>query len=155
MITKWKSKGLSNESLEVASTSDNTLTPSLNYYGDKARLRFTRSVLQQKTTTYNNKKVVNLYVVYKITNFHGTNNYPRLANALFGAVKLTNNADIDKYKYFGYEIGFDVHGFYSHPSGGTLRNVIIFGVDRSSSIKIDNRGKDILILGKGSNTRIG
>ena len=155
MITKWKSKGLSNESLEVASTSDNTLTPSLNYYGDKARLRFTRSVLQQKTTTYNNKKVVNLYVVYKITNFHGTNNYPRLANALFGAVKLTKNADIDKYKYFGYEIGFDVHGFYSHPSGGTLRNVIIFGVDRSSSIKIDNRGKDILILGKRSNTRIG
>ena len=33
-ITKWKSKGLSNESLEVISTSDNTLTPSINYYGD-------------------------------------------------------------------------------------------------------------------------
>ena len=30
-ITKWKSKGLSNE---VISTSDNTLTPSINYYGD-------------------------------------------------------------------------------------------------------------------------
>ena len=44
-ITKWKSKGLSNESLEVVSTSDNTLTPSVNYYGDKARLRFTGSVL--------------------------------------------------------------------------------------------------------------
>ena len=100
LITKWESKGLSNEGLEVASTSDNTLTPSLNYYGDKARLRFTRSVLQQKTTTYNNKKVVNLYVVYEITNFHGTNNYPTLTNALFGAVKLTKNADIDKYKYW-------------------------------------------------------
>ena len=55
-ITKWKSKGLSNESLEVVSTSDNTLTPSVNYYGDKARLRFTGSVLQQKTVTYSHKK---------------------------------------------------------------------------------------------------
>ena len=30
-ITNWKSKGLLNESLEVISTSDNTLTPSVNY----------------------------------------------------------------------------------------------------------------------------
>ena len=36
-ITKWKAKGLSNESLEVFSTSDNTLTPSVNYQGDKVR----------------------------------------------------------------------------------------------------------------------
>ena len=34
-ITKWKSKGLSNESLEVVSKTDNTLTPLVNYYGDK------------------------------------------------------------------------------------------------------------------------
>ena len=87
-ITKWKSKGLSNKSLEVASTSDNTLTPSINYYEGKVRLRFTGSVLQQKTVTYRHKKVVNLYVVYEITNFHGIDSYPILANALFGAVKL-------------------------------------------------------------------
>ena len=31
----------------------------------------------------------------------------------------------------------------------TGRSVIIFGVDMSSSSKIDNRKKDILILGKG------
>ena len=97
-ITKWKSEGLSNESLEVISTSDNTLTPSINYYGDKARLKFTGSVLQQKTITYSHKKVVNLYVVYEITNFHSIDSYPTLTNALFGAVKLTKNADIDKYK---------------------------------------------------------
>ena len=30
-ITNWKSKGLSNENLEVISTSDNTLTSSVNY----------------------------------------------------------------------------------------------------------------------------
>ena len=33
-LTKWKSKGWSNESLEVVSKTDNTLTPSVNYYGD-------------------------------------------------------------------------------------------------------------------------
>ena len=72
-----------------------------------------------------------------------------MTNALFGAVKLTKNADIDKYKYFGYGIGFDSHGVFSHPSGETGRNVIIFGVDTSLASKIDNKKKDILILGKG------
>ena len=110
-ITKQKSKGLSNESLEVVSTSNNTLNQLINYYGDKVRLKFTGSILQQKINTYNHKKVVNLYVVYEITNSHGTDNYPTLTNALFGAVKLTKNADIDKYKYSRYGIGFDGHGF--------------------------------------------
>ena len=58
---------------------------------------------------------------------------------------MTKNADIDKYKYSGYGTG---HGYFSHPSNGTSRNVIIFGVDMSSSTKIDNRKKDILSLGK-------
>ena len=80
---------------------------SVNYYADKVRLRFTGSVLQQKTVTYSHKKVVNLYVVYEITKFPEVSSYPTLANALFGAVKLTKNTDIDKYKYFGYGIGFD------------------------------------------------
>ena len=141
-ITKWKSKGLSNESLEVVSTSDNTLTPSVNYYGDKVRLRFTGSVLQQKTVTYSHKKVVNLYVVYEITNFHSIDSYPTLTNTLFGAVKLIKNADIDKYRYSGYGIGFDGKGFYSHPSDGTGKNVIIFRADKSSYVHVDNKRKD-------------
>ena len=52
-ITKWTSKGLSNESLEVVSASDHTLSPSINYYGEKVRLKFNESVLQQKKVTYN------------------------------------------------------------------------------------------------------
>ena len=70
----------------------------------------------------------------------------KLANALFGAVKLTKNADIDKYKYFGYGIGFDVQGYFSYPHRGDGKDVIMFGVDMSSSRNIDNKGKDILIL---------
>ena len=70
------------------------------------------------------------------------------SNCLVQLVQL-KNVDIDKYKYSGYGIRFDRPGFFSHHSGGTGRNVIIFGVDMSSSTKIDNRKKDILILGKG------
>ena len=67
---------------------------------------------------------------------------------MFSAISLTKNADIDKYKHFGCRIGFNRNGFFSHPGGGTGRNIIIFGVDMSSSTKIDNRKKDILILDK-------
>ena len=63
-------------------------------------------------------------------------------------LELTKNADIDKYKHFRYGIGFDGHDYFSHPGGGTGRNAIIFGGDMNSSTKIDNEGKDILILGK-------
>ena len=31
--------------------------------------------------------------------------------------------------------------FFSHPSGGSGRNVIIFGVDMSSSTKVNNSKK--------------
>ena len=34
-ILSWKSKGLSAESLKPPTTSDNSLTPELNYYGTK------------------------------------------------------------------------------------------------------------------------
>ena len=35
------------------------------------------------------------------------NSNATLKNCSFGAVTLTKNADIDKYGYFGYGIGFD------------------------------------------------
>ena len=50
---------------------------------------------------------------------------------------------------FGYRIEFDRHGFHLHPSDVTGKNIIILGVDMSWSTKLDNRKKDILILGKG------
>ena len=49
---------------------------------------------------------------------------------------MTKIADIDKYKYSGYGIGFDRHGYFLRPSCGTGRNVIIFVVDMSSSAKL-------------------
>ena len=48
----------------------------------------------------------------------------------------------------------DMDFFFSHPSGGTARNVIFFGVDMSSSTKINNTKKDIFIFGKGPTPRL-
>ena len=61
---------------------------------------------------------------------------------MFGAVKLTKHVDVDLYKYSGYGIEFDRKGSYS--IGDEVgRNLIIFGVDISSSPHIDNKKKDI------------
>ena len=92
--------------------------------------------------------MVNIYIVYELILHNSDRNYPALENCLFGAVKLTRDTDIDNYKYFLYGIGFDRKGFFS--IGDEVdRNVIIFGVAMSLSPHIDNKGKDILILGKG------
>ena len=54
--------------------------------------------------------------------------------------------DFDKYSCFGYGIGFDRRGSLSFPGDGFGQNVIIFGGDTNSSIHVNNKGKDILIL---------
>ena len=68
---------------------------------------------------------------------------------MFGAVKLIKNANGDKYKHSGYGIKFDRRGTFSFPIGVCGCNVIIFGVDMSSSVHIDSKKKYILILGEG------
>ena len=59
------------------------------------------------------------------------------------------------YEYFNeyscprYDIGFDAHRSFSlSDDSGFGKTVIIFGADMSSSLHIDNKKKDILILGK-------
>ena len=68
---------------------------------------------------------------------------------MFGAVTLTKNADIEKYKYSGYGIGFDRRSSFSFTGGGFGQNVLIFGADMSTSIHIENKKKDILVLVRG------
>ena len=77
------------------------------------------------------------------------NSDPALKNSLFGAVTLTKNTDIDKYGCSGYGIGVDRRSSFPFPGSGFGHNVLIFGVNMSSSSHIDNKKKDILVLGKG------
>ena len=71
-----------------------------------------------------------------------------LGNYLFWSVKLIKNADPDKYIYTGYGIGFNSRSEFLLPDTTTGKNVIIFGADMSSLVHIDNKGKDILIIGE-------
>ena len=64
---------------------------------------------------------------------------------MFGAVKLTKNADLGKYYYSRYGIGFVSCSIIADFHWG---NSIIFGVDNSFP-KIKTIRKVILVLGEG------
>ena len=67
-----------------------------------------------------------------------------------GSVKITKNADLEKYKCSGDGIGFDYRSEFSLTDSSVDKNVISFGVDMSSSVHIDNKNKYILMLCKGT-----
>ena len=87
-----------------------------------------------------------------------------LKNCLFGAVTLTESSDINvcrsmcidvsKCEYSDYGIGFDRKSNFSFPGGGFGQDVLVFGADMSSSVHVDNKEKDILVIRKRTNTRI-
>ena len=123
-VSSWKSKGLSSKSIKAPKTSDNSLTPALNYYGTKTRVKFTGSCLKHPKSSYTHEKVVNVYIVYELGASRSHNNDPTLKNCLFGAVTLTKSPDIDKYGCSGYGIGFDRRSSFSFPSVGFGQNVL-------------------------------
>ena len=120
-VLSWQSKGLSNESIEPPTTSNNSLNPKLSYYDTKIRVQFTRSCLRQPNFYITHKKAVNIYIVYELGASSCHINDPTLKSCLFGAVALTKNADIEKYEYSGYGIGFERRGSFSFPSGGLAK----------------------------------
>ena len=105
--------------------------------------------MKQDKITYTHGKIVNIYIAYELVASSSFNNDPTLKNSLFSAIPLTKNADIDKYGYSGYGIGFHRKSSFSFPGGGFGSNVIIFGVNMSYSAHVDDKKKDILVLGKG------
>ena len=144
----WKSIGLSDERLNSNTASNYKITPELSYYVTKIRVEFNGRYLKQDKVTYNHVKIVNIYIVYEISENYSISTYPTLETCLFGDVSLTKNADIDKYKYSGYGIGFDKHGEFSFGTRGFGRNCIIFGADLSSSSHANNKKKIFLSLVK-------
>ena len=97
---------------------------------------------------YTHSNIVNICIVYELGASSSHDIDPTLKNCLFGAVTLTKNTDIDKYKYSGYGIRIDRRSSFSFPSSGFGQNVLIFGADMISSAHIDKK-KDILVLRKG------
>ena len=126
------------------------ISPTIKWHEDSNFcLVFKGSCLKQK------KCNLNFFIVYEL------DSWPRdldsdfsFKNVIFGGVKLSKNANPDKYLYSGYCIGFDTRIEFSLPEGSVGKNVIIFEVDMSSSVHIDNKGNDILILVKGWTQRL-
>ena len=147
-IPSLKSKGLSVESIKPLTASYNNLAPALSYYDNKIKVKFTGSCLKQTTHYYHHKNVVNIYIVYELGASGSNDSDPTLKNCLFGEITLTKNADIDKYVYSRFGIGFDRRSSFWFPGVGCINfwSRFVFGVDMSCFTHIDNKKKDILVL---------
>ena len=148
-ICSWISKGVSNEKISsITTASNNTFATRLVYDNARIKVKFNGDFLKQDKVTYNHGPIVK--IVYRLT--PDIKDFSIIVeDCLFGSVKLTKNAGIDKYKYSGYGIGFDSRGTFSHPSGGNGKNIITFGADMSSYTKANNKPRSILVLGKDFN----
>ena len=100
------------ESIKPPSAPHSFLNLSLNYLGAKVKVTFSGTCSKQDKITYTHGKIENIYTVYEINKNDKTNSVPARENCLFGAVNITKNDYTDKYKYSGYGIGFDRHGFF-------------------------------------------
>ena len=78
-ISSWKSKGLSNKTIMHYATSDNSLTPVIDHYGTKVRLKFNKSCLKQSNKlTYDYGHRVNFYIVYELGASNSNDSDPTL-----------------------------------------------------------------------------
>ena len=111
----------------------------MEYTNARIKLKFDESILRQKSSTFLGL-IENYYIVYRLSPRTNSSSIV-LENCLFGKIKMTKNVDPDKYKYQGHGIGFDSTGTFTHPNGGTGKNVIIFGVDMTNSKHANNKKK--------------
>ena len=138
-ISEWESNLiLSNEKFMCADVANVSVCPKLIWMNDtRIRLKFKgRCLKQENTAPFISNYIVNLFIVYEFDRWG--------LNYWLSWLKLTKNADPDKYKYRGYGIGFDSRSEFLFADGRYGKNVIILGM--SSFVHVDNKGKDILIL---------
>ena len=158
-ISKWKSTGIfiySDDSSMKGIEDTKTKLPELKNDGRMHVYVQGNHFQQNNVIIPNNNNVINIYVVYKLDPISSTRNtYYTIQNALFGAMKITKNTDSSKNTYTGYGLCFDEGGEFGHTvrQGNfdrttNAKNVIIFGVDMSSSIHATNRANNIHVMGK-------
>ena len=108
-------------------------------------LIFKGSYLKQKIATFTPSNVMIFFLYELYTCSRDLNSGFTLKDCFFGGVKSAKNFDLDKYVCSGYGIGFESHleFFFLMVTWATI------GVVMSSSVYIDNKRKNILIIGKG------
>ena len=106
-IESWKSNGMSEENIENITKSDSNFASTFVDHHLLPDMTFNGHCLIENNISIPIKGI-NLYISYTLTPcLRNLNTDFSLNNCLFGPVKLTKNADPDKYKYSSYGIGFD------------------------------------------------
>ena len=77
-ISEWKSKGLSDESINPLPIADNSLTPLIDYNGYKIRVKFNGIILRQPKVLYTHEKAINVYIVYELAESSSHSDDPTL-----------------------------------------------------------------------------
>ena len=110
--------------------------------------KFDKDLLAVEQSNYLTK-IVNVCIVYNLEAWsrNPTNNF-KFKHCLLGATNMVKNGDKEKYAYSRYGITLVSASWWSFDND-TARNVIIFGVDNSSSSHSDNHKNNFLILDEG------
>ena len=107
---------MSEENIDNITKSDSNFAPNFVDHRVLPDINFNEHCLINHI--YIPKKVINIYISYTLTPWiRNLNTDFTLKNCLFGSIKLTKNADPDKYKYSGYAIGFDSCSEFSSRDG--------------------------------------
>ena len=90
LISSRQPKGLSDDTINLPATWDNSLTPLIDYYGSKVRVKFNKGCFkQQNKVTYDYQRKVHIYIVYELGASSSNDSDPTRKHCLFGAVTLT------------------------------------------------------------------
>ena len=150
-ISLWKSTGifnyLDNSNMNAVGDSKNDL-PALKNDGRMYVYLSGNYFTQNKVIIPNNNNVINMYCVYELQSVTASRDDTfTIQNALFGAMQITKNADTCKYAYKGYGICFDEGGTFSKGNINNGQNVLIFGVDESSLVHVNNKANNTYVTG--------
>ena len=96
------------------------------FKGNRMSVRFSGNYVKENKSIYPVKSVINIYIVYSLNSVSNARNTDFTAqNCLFGAVKITKDANTSNYKYAGYGIRFDEGSNFSVGNVTNGKNIII------------------------------
>ena len=158
-MNSWKSAGIFNnfDNSNMNSVADSGRDLPVLKGNDRIYVYLRGNHFQQnKIILPNNINVINIYCVYKLDPISSTRNTDyTIQIALFGATKITKSTDFSKNNCKRYGLCFDEGIEFGHTvkqgnfsRTANAKNVIIFGVDMSSSVHATNRANNVYVMGK-------
>ena len=153
-ILEWKPKDIyDNSNKNVLNSAQNTksVAPDIKNINGQLYVSFNGNYFEQDPITIPNN-VINIYIVYKLDPISSTRNTDY---TIQNAIQITKNTDSSKNNYKGYRLCFDEGCEFGHTvkQGNfnrttNAKDVIIFGVNTSSSVHATNKANNIYVMGK-------